>query len=66
MKSLFVSKTFWANAVATVAFLLSITGHGLPVDIATPEAQAQVVGLIMSIVNIVLRTVTKEPVKVVG
>ena len=64
MKSLFVSKTFWANAVAMVAMIVSMSGHGLPPEIASSEAQAQVVGVIMAIVNIVLRTITSEPVSI--
>lgn len=65
MKHIFESKTFWANLVSLVALGLSVSGHGIPESIATPEAQAQAVVAIMGVSNIILRTVTTEPVKVI-
>lgn len=62
-KSIFVSKTFWANIVGLAAVIIPMTGYGLPPEIATPEAQAQVVGFLMALANIVLRVFTTEPVK---
>ena len=60
-KSLFVSKTFWFNVVGLVAAVGSAFGLDLGMD---EETKAQVVGGIMAVGNIVLRLVTKEPVKV--
>lgn len=65
MKSIFESKTFWANLISLVALGLSVSGHGIPAAIATPEAQAQAVVALMGVSNIALRLVTTEPVKVI-
>ena len=59
MKSLFASKTFWANALSIVSMIALATGHPVPF-IDNPEA----IGVVTSVVNIGLRLVTKEPVKV--
>jgi len=65
MKHILESKTFWANLISLVALGLSVSGHGIPDSIATPEAQAQAVVAIMGVSNIVLRAITTEPVKVI-
>ena len=65
MKHILESKTFWANFISLVALGLSVSGHGVPDSIATPEAQAQAVVAIMGVSNIVLRAITTEPVKVI-
>ena len=55
MKSIFTSKTFWVNVVGLVAMVVQgITGK----EILTLEIQ----GTIMAVLNILLRTVTKDPV----
>ena len=56
MKSVFASKTFWANVVALGAMVLQgATGN----EILIPaEAQASV----LAVVNILLRSVTSEAV----
>lgn len=56
MKSIFTSKTFWANVVALGAMLLQgATGN----EVLMPaEAQASV----LAVVNILLRSVTAEAV----
>lgn len=55
IKSIFTSKTFWVNMIALIAF--AVQSHwGFVVDEAL---QAQV----LMIVNIILRTITKDPVK---
>lgn len=59
-KSILVSKTFWANAIAMVAAVSVMLGVDLGLD---AERQAQILASIMPIVNIALRLVTKEPVK---
>jgi uncharacterized membrane protein len=65
MKSIFTSKTFWANIVGGLVLLASATGNGLPAEIASPEAQSQIVSGIMVVANIILRAITTEPVKVI-
>lgn len=56
MKSIFASKTFWANVVALGAMVLQgTTGN----EVLIPaEAQASV----LAVVNILLRSVTNEAV----
>jgi len=66
MKSLFASKTFWTNALSLVAMIATAGGYTLPAAIATPEAQAITIGTITTIANIILRTVTSEPVSIMG
>ncbi len=56
MKSIFKSKTFYANIIAVLAMTIQgITGK----EIVSIEMQ----GTILAVVNIILRTVTKEAVK---
>lgn len=64
MKSIFISKTFWANVVSLAAMVA--TAKGLPYAgvLADPQTQAMAVGGVTAVVNIGLRLVTKEPVKV--
>ena len=63
MKSIFASKTFWANIVAIIATVAGMFGLDLGLDAAT---QAQIVTGVMAIVNIALRFVTDEPVSLTG
>lgn len=60
MKKWYQSKTVWANILAAVATLAGVFGLDLGL---TPEVQAQIVGGIMAVVNIVLRFVTKDAIK---
>jgi len=54
-KSIFTSKTFWTNVVAVVAMTLQgLTGK----EIIPLEYQTT----ILAVINIILRTVTKQPV----
>lgn len=62
-KSIFASKTFWANIIAGAATLLTVFGFDLGLDETT---QAELVAGVMVAVNIVLRFVTKEPVSITG
>ena len=56
MKTLLNSKTFWTNLIALgVMVYQSVTGNTAPIPL---EIQAG----ILSIINIVLRTITKEPI----
>jgi len=53
MKKWYASKTLWTNAVMLAGVvILNITGQ----DILTPEVQ----GAIITVVNVILRVVTKE------
>lgn len=55
MKSIFTSKTFWVNILAIVGIVVQgITGK----EVFNIEFQAAILGII----NIILRTITKEPV----
>jgi len=55
MKSMFCSKTFWTNVLAIIAMVAQgITGK----EILPLELQTAILGLI----NIALRSITKEPV----
>jgi hypothetical protein len=56
MKSVFASKTFWVNVLAAGGMVLQgMTGSTVGVE---PATQATVLAL----VNIFLRTITKDPV----
>lgn len=64
MKSIFRSKTFWANAVSILALVGTASGHPAAVLLSDPATQAQAVGVVTAIVNVALRLITKEPVTV--
>ncbi len=54
-KSIFTSKTFWANGVALLAMVIQgVTGK----ELLPLETQ----GVLLSVINIILRTVTKSAV----
>ena len=61
-KSIFASKTLWANLLAPV-FLFLATRYGLQLD---AEQQGAVITVAMTAMNIVLRAVTKQPVHIVA
>ena len=55
MKSIFTSKTFWANIVALIAMTVQgFTGK----EFVSLEMQ----GTILAVINIILRTITKDAV----
>jgi len=56
-KPFWASKTLWVNAIALVAAISGAFGMDLGLD---PETQTAIVGAVMSIVNILLRFVTKS------
>jgi len=58
-KPFWASKTLWVNAIALVAAISGAFGIDLGLD---PETQTAIVGAVMSVVNIVLRFVTKSAV----
>jgi hypothetical protein len=58
-KKWYESKTLWVNLVALVASITAALGVDLGL---THEAQATAVGVIMSIINLVLRFTTDRPV----
>ena len=59
-KPFWSSKTLWVNAVALAAAALG----AFNIDVLTPEVQAQVVGVVMAVVNIALRFVTNSGISV--
>lgn len=62
VKSIFRSKTLWANLLGgVVALVTSVTNSDLIAD--NPEYAAYA-ATAMAVLNLVLRMVTKEPVKV--
>ena len=60
-KSIFTSKTFWANTIAMVATVGAMFGLNLNLD---AEMQAQIVAVVMGVVNIALRFKTNSAVHV--
>lgn len=56
-KSWLASKTIWVNVIALIAAVLGAAG----VAEISVEQQGTIVAVVMSIVNIVLRVATKEP-----
>ena len=56
MKRWYTSKTLWVNAVAFVGTVLGITGLGT----LTPDEQAQIVGGVLALANIILRFATTK------
>lgn len=58
-KPFWASKTLWVNAIALVAAVTGAFGMDLGLD---PETQTAIVGAVMSVVNIVLRFMTKSAV----
>ncbi len=64
MKSIFASKTFWTNAISLAAMIATASGSPYALLLSDPQTQAMVIGGVTTVANIVLRAVTKEPVKV--
>jgi hypothetical protein len=62
-KTLVASKTFWVNAITGIAGIVTAIG-GSDMIQENPKL-AGVAAMIISIVNVLLRLVTKDPVKVV-
>ena len=58
-KPILSSRTLWANIVALVATYLGLY-HAIEVPV---EAQAEVVAAVMTGMNIAMRFITSEPVK---
>lgn len=56
-KPFWASRTLWVNAIALVAAVSGAFGVDLGLD---PETQTAIVGAVMSVVNIVLRFVTRS------
>lgn len=59
-KPLWASKTFWTNIIGGVALVATAAGVDIGMD---QTAQTELVAGIMVIANIVLRKVTKQPVR---
>ena len=62
-KEIWQSKTIWATLVAFVATVAGALGLDLGLD---ADTQTAIVAGIMAVVGIVMRLVTKEPVKLPG
>ena len=60
-KSIFASRTLWANVIGGAIAIGTAFGLDLDID---AEAQTAIVGGIMAVVNIVLRFMTSAPVTV--
>lgn len=58
-KPFWTSKTFWVNVVMLVGSISTMFGLDLGLN---PETQVAVVGSIMTVVNLGLRIITKQPV----
>ena len=59
-KNWYASKTVWANALAIIATIAGALGMDFGL---TPEVQAEIAVAGIAVVNIVLRFVTKAPIK---
>ena len=57
-KPFYASKTLWTNIVMLVATVSTAFGLDLGLD---PETQVAIIGTVMSVINIVLRFVTRAP-----
>lgn len=60
-KSIFASRTLWANVIGGAVAIGTAFGLDLDID---AEAQTAIVGGIMAVVNIILRFMTSAPVTV--
>lgn len=60
-KPIWQSKTFWANAIGFAATIGGVFNFDLP-----PEQQTAIVGGIMALINIFMRLVSKDQVKLLG
>ena len=60
-KKWYESKTIWTNGLMVLA--VALEGFGVT-NVLTAEVQAEAVGVVMGVVNLVLRFVTDEPVEV--
>lgn len=56
MKNIFNSKTFWFNTITILIGVIQVVNKSYPIP---PE----ILGLIMGFGNLILRTLTGEPVK---
>ena len=54
------SKTLWVNSIAVVAAIAGAFGLDLGLE---PDTQVAYVGAIMGVVNIILRVVTRAPLR---
>lgn len=68
-KSILTSKTFWANLIVGILTILGLFNPELLtlLGIANPiQFMAIVVGLVMPILNIILRLLTNQPITPIG
>lgn len=63
-KSVFASRTLWVNIAMIVVYALTLS---LDVDVVKNNPQATlIVGMVVNLINMVLRTLTDRPVSVTG
>jgi hypothetical protein len=60
-KHLLKSRTFWVNLVTLIVVLAGMAGRPI---VVSPQEQGALVAGVLALVNIWLRTVTREPVRV--
>lgn len=61
-KPIWKSKTFWLNIVAGILFVLQTAGVIEPTHMVGVELPVEMQALLLAIVNLGLRAVTKKPV----
>lgn len=61
-KPIWASKTFWVNAVTLSAGIFAMLG----MDFLNMEMQGEIVVVAVTVANITLRFITKEPVSLSG
>ena len=62
MKSVFISRTLWLNALALAVMVSQAMGYAIP---GVPAVDPTQFGLGLGVVNFVLRFLTKRPVALI-
>ena len=60
-KEFWKSKTFWFNVLALVVIVTEAFGY---VDFVPSEDTAEYAAAVITVINVILRFVTKEPLKI--
>lgn len=65
-KSIFQSKTFWLNLIVGVLAIIALIDPTILIAFGIPEASQmqvmQVVGVIVAVLNLILRMITGQPI----